>query len=586
MIDFATVKAAWPVLRGAIGRGQLFRPDCQLVTPDPDIFAEYDVEIPMSEGFVLTANFFRSRRRQSKGQPSPVVMCAHPYDNHLIPALKTTPFGGPPLQYRLLAQSGGTPTFSTLTSWESPDPHFWVPAGYTVVNLNLPGFANSGGPASVITAHQGACFREAIAWVGEQEWCTGRVGLCGVSFLCISQYLAAATPDDEPIPDALKCIIPWEGLSDIYQDVACPGGVPDPGFLNFWWHIEVKETLNNTLETFLETEGGTPPDIIDIHPFYDNYWKAKAPPLENISVPMLMCASFSDHELHTFGSFRAYERARSAQKWLFTHRGGKWVEYYRPENQALQRDFMDHFLKGETTRFETLPTARIEVRSDRDTIAEVRWEDSWPIARTKYVPHYLTKDGILARDKDEQEGVVVYDGHSGNAHFDLAFSEDTEVTGYIKLKLWVEARAVKPNGLVPDDLIACCFIDKLDRTGRSVRFYGTAGQDQDVVSRGYGRAKRRALDNEKSSTYHPVLRNDLDEPLEPGDIVPLEIALCPSATFYHAGETLRLILAAQDIVHGPIFNKETSGNSGLHVLHVGGDYDSHLLLPLMPAKEA
>lgn len=584
-MDFATLKAAWPVLRGAIGRGQLFRPDCEVVAPDPDIFAEYDVEIPMSEGFVLTANVFRSRRLQNEQRPSPVVMCAHPYDNHLIPSLKTTPFGGPPLQYRLLAQSGGTPAFSTLTSWESPDPNFWVPAGYTVVNLNLPGFANSGGPASIITAHQGACFREAIAWVGEQEWCTGNVGLCGVSFLCISQYLAAATPNNEPAPDALKCIIPWEGLSDIYQDVACPGGVPDRFFLNFWWHTEVKETLNSTLETFLETEDGIPPDIIDIHPTYDDYWKAKAPPLENISLPMLMCASFSDHELHTFGSFRAYEKARSAQKWLFTHRGGKWVEYYRPENLELQRDFMDHFLKGEATRFETLPTARIEVRTDRDTIAEVRWEDSWPIARTKYLPHYLTKDGSLARDIDDQEGEVAYDGRTGKAQFDLTFAGDTEVTGYLKLKLWIEARAAEPNSLVPDDVIVCCFIDKLDRTGRSVRFYGTAGQDQDVVSRGYGRAKRRALDYEKSSAYHPVLRNDLDEPLKPGDIVPLEIALCPSATFYRAGETLRLIVASSDTVHGPIFKKDTSDNSGLHVLHIGGEYDAQLLIPVVPAEE-
>src|SRR6476659_4432660 len=68
----------------------------------------------------------------------PVVMCAHPYDNGKIPARGTTPFGGPPVQYRIIPQVG-RPRFSTLTSWEAPDPDFWVRAGYAVVNLNLPG---------------------------------------------------------------------------------------------------------------------------------------------------------------------------------------------------------------------------------------------------------------------------------------------------------------------------------------------------------------------------------------------------------------------------------------------------------------
>lgn len=136
-----TLKAAWPVLTRAIASGQLWKPQCELVEPHPDINALYDVEIPISEGVTLTANIFRSRQRDVAGKTAPVVMCVHPYDNHFTPALNKTPLGGPPQQYRLLPQSGGIPKFSTLTSWESPDPNFWVPAGYTLVNLNLPGLA-------------------------------------------------------------------------------------------------------------------------------------------------------------------------------------------------------------------------------------------------------------------------------------------------------------------------------------------------------------------------------------------------------------------------------------------------------------
>lgn len=578
----ATLKAAWPVLRRALARGQVFNPQCELVDPDPDIEALYDVKIPMAEGFDLTANVFRSRHRQANGQADPVVMCAHPYDNHHIPALGGTPLGGPPQQYRLLPQSGGTPAFSTLTSWESPDPNFWVPAGYTLVNLNLPGFANSGGPASIMSRHQGQCYREAIAWVGAQDWCDGGVGLCGVSFLCISQYLAAATPDSEAAPEALKCIIPWEGVSDLYHDLACRGGVPDIGFLNFWWHTEVKESLNVSLDDYLATEEAVPLEALQRHPFYNDYWRAKAPPLENIKVPMLVCASFSDHELHTFGSFRAYENAGSAQKWLYTHRSGKWTEFYKPESLSLQKEFMDHFLRGASNRFDTLPSARIELRQSRDAVKEVRWEPSWPPDATTYRTLYLGQGGALVPALPQEAGEVGYDGRRGMVAFDHVFAEDTEVTGYIKLKVWVEARGAPGQSTPPDDAILCCFIDKHDAAGQSVRFYGAVGQSDDMVTRGYGRASRRELNTERSRPFHPVLSGLTHEPLTPGQVVPLEIAFCPSSTFFEQGARLRLILSATDLVHAPIFKKDTSTNRGQHVLHFGGAYDSHLLVPTLP----
>ncbi|MEM9948958.1 MAG: CocE/NonD family hydrolase, partial [Cyanobacteria bacterium P01_D01_bin.36] len=408
---------------------------------------------------------------------------------------------------------------------------------------------------------------------------TGDVGLCGVSFLCISQYLAASTPDGESAPEALKCIIPWEGVSDLYQDLACRGGVSDTGFLNFWWHTEVKEPLNNTLEAYLETEEAIPPEVLSVHPFYDNYWKAKAPPLQNIRVPMLLCASFSDHELHTFGSFRAYEKASSTQKWLYTHRSGKWTEFYKPDVSALQKEFMDHFLKGAQTRFSELQPVRIEVRSSRDVVKEVRWEDAWPLAKTESTPLFLQPNQKLGTEEAIHSDEVTYDGASGKAEFEYAFPEDTEVTGYIKLKAWLEARGSSTRESAPNDLVMCCFVDKRDKSGKSVRFYGSVGQDEDMVTRGYGRASRRELNVAESSPLHPVLLGAKDELLSPGDVVPVEIAFCPSSTFFAKGERLRLIVSARDIVHAPIFKKDTSVNRGRHVLHFGGQYDSHLLIP-------
>ena len=91
-------------------------------------------------------------------------------------------------------------------------------SGYAVVNLNLPGYGGSGGPATVMSEHQAKCYYEAIEWIAQQPWCTGAVGLSGVSYLAISQFHVAACQHYGGPPPALKCIAPWEGLTDMYRD--------------------------------------------------------------------------------------------------------------------------------------------------------------------------------------------------------------------------------------------------------------------------------------------------------------------------------------------------------------------------------
>jgi predicted acyl esterase len=96
------LKAVGPILGKAIKSGQLFKPQCELTEPDPDIVCEYDVKIPMSEGFSVSANIYRSKTADKLDEKVPVIMCAHPYDNHITPALKKTPLGGPPRKTGLL----------------------------------------------------------------------------------------------------------------------------------------------------------------------------------------------------------------------------------------------------------------------------------------------------------------------------------------------------------------------------------------------------------------------------------------------------------------------------------------------------
>jgi len=580
------LKSLGPLLGNALISGQLFKAEAELTKADPDILSEYDVKIPMSEGFNLTANIYRSKTAAENGEKVPVVMCAHPYNNHLTPALRKTPFNGPPQQYRMIPQAG-KPVFSELTSWESPDPNFWVPEGYAIVNLNLPGYANSEGPPTAFSEHQGKAYYEAIEWAAKQPWCNGKIGLNGVSFLAITQYHLAACQEYGGAPPSLKAISPWEGLTDVYRDIFCAGGVPEVGFPLFWWVTEVKPSINGTEEDFVKAEGSIPTDYIKNHPFYDDFWKAKAAKLDEITVPMLVCASFSDHGLHTMGSFRAFEKASSEYKWVYTHRWGKWDAYYSQSVQEMTKDFMDCFLKGDTTSgFLQTPPVRLEVRSSLKEIKEVRYENEWPIARTQYNKLFMGKSQqSLSLENPEKPMKIEYSAKKGKAVFNFNFNEDTELSGYMKVRVWVEARPKKTGDPTPEDMVLYVAVNKLDHNGKSVRFYGSVGSSKDMITRGWVKVSRRELDPHESTEWHPVQKGTSELLLKPSEIVSVDIELYPSSTFFSAGESLQLIIASDEIIPSPPYKKSAVINSGIHVLHFGGKYDSYLLIPKIPAKE-
>ncbi len=51
----------------------------------------------------------------------------------------------------------------------------------------------------------------------------------------------------------------------------------------------------------------------------------------------------------------------------------------------------------------------------------------------------------------------------------------------------------------------------------------------------------------------------------------------------NSGES-QLIIASDEVVPSPPYRKSVDCNHGEHVLRFGGTYDSHLLIPTIPAK--
>ena len=81
-------------------------------------------------------------------------------------------------------------------------------------------------------------------------------------------------------------------------------------------------------------------------------------------------------------------------------------------------------------------------------------------------------------------------------------------------------------------------VNKLDGDGNTVHFNGSVGNKRDMVTRGSCKVSRHEHDPVESTDWHPVLKGTSEQKLEEGEIVPVDIELYPSSTFFIVGETL------------------------------------------------
>lgn len=552
------MRGARPSLRYVLGRlrGSLF-PPVRVTLPPPDVRFERDVAVSVRDGTILRVNVFRPA---AKGR-YPVIMCAHPYGKDAFPRRRR--FAIPPSPLRHTAPY----STSVWTSWEAPDPAYWSAHGYAVVNCDLRGFHRSDGTGTLLSDQEAEDYYDLIEWAGVQPWSNGKVGLNGVSYLAISQYKVAALR-----PPHLAAICPWEGFTDFYRDFGRPGGIREDGFIRIW-------------SAAVRRQGRTNENVRAgqlAHPLRDDWWAARTPDLARIEVPILVCGSFSDHCLHSRGAFRAFERVGSSQRWLYTHRGGKWSTYYSEDAVSFQRRFFDHFLRGMENGMEHVPPVRLEVRADRDTVHQVRGERSWPLPATRWTALLLHRDGRLAPAPAVGPGALVFDTRRGCARFRWAISEDLELTGPMLLRLHVEVRSAS-------DVHLFAGVHKV-RGGRVVPFEGSYGFGYDHMATGWLKVSHRALDVQQSTAWQPVHTHTEPQPLRPGEIVVVEMALLPSSTYFRAGEELVLEVAGRwfhpwNPLWGHFPASYEPSPRGSCVLHCGGAYDAQLIVPHIAAEQ-
>lgn len=542
-------------LRYALSRiRSLARPPVTVTDPPAGVVVDRDVAVATRDGTTLRVNVIR----KGGDPPRPVVLSIHPYGKDNLPARRGKRWTFP-AQYRMLRQPQPV-RFSALTGWESPDPAWWTARGFTVVNADSRGCGHSGGTGRLLSHQEAEDTYDLVQWIAGQPWCDGGVVMLGVSYLAISQYAVAALQ-----PPALRAICPWEGFTDAYRDLVFPGGVRERGFFRLW----ARGVRRSTRQSYDLAR------MQDEHPLRDDFWRALVPDLSAVKVPMLVCGSFSDNNLHSRGSIRAFTHGGSGHARLYTHRGGKWATFYSEAALAEQLAFFRGVLDGESGS----RSVRLEVREDRDTVAAVREEAEWPLAHTRWRPMYLAEAGALTAQQPITAGGITFETHSRAASFSWTVPADIELTGPMAARLWVSLDGC-------DDANLFVGVEKW-RGGRFVGFEGSYGYGRDRVATGWQRVSLRALDPELSRPWEPVPACTEPRPVSAGEVVAVDVALGPSATLFRAGEQLRLVvggrwLCPRNPLSGQFPAAYAPSPRGRVTLHWGPDYDAHLLIPETP----
>jgi predicted acyl esterase len=565
---------------------------------------DWDTPIEMDDGTVLRADVFR-----------PIGNSRHPALLTYGPYAKGLAFqeGYPSAWQRMVAEHPDVAAGSSnlYQSWEVVDPEKWVSAGYACVRVDSRGAGRSPGFIDPFSPRETRDFYNCIEWAGVQPWSNGKVGLNGISYYGMNQWHVATL---QPPHLAAMCV--WEGSADWYRDMTHHGGILSTFFAN-WYDMQVKtvqyglgkrgprsratgalvcgdETLSEDQLARNRCNFG---DDILAHSLDDGYHRARSPIWEKITVPLLSAANWGGQGLHPRGNFEGFVRAAAKDKWLEAHGLEHWTHFYTDYGRLLQKRFFDYFLKGERNGWDRQPKVQLQVRHV-DRFVE-RHEHEWPIGRTQWTKLHLDPAGPgLAREPARSAGTVTYDARGDGVTFlSQALEKDTEITGPLAARLFVSSSTADADLF----LVFRVFAPDL----REVVFMG-AIDPHTPIAQGWLRASHRKLDAKLSTEYRPYHTHDQKQPLQPGEIVQLDVEIWPTSIVAPAGHRIALTVRGRDyewqkstgaklsnfknelLGCGPFLHDDPRDRpapvfGGKVTLHAGPQYPSYILVPVIPA---
>ena len=489
-------------------------------------------------------------------------------------------------------------------NWETPNPLWWVPRGYALVRIDSRGSGKSPGLTDPWSASESRDYYDGIEWAGRQSWSNGRVGLNGISYFAMVQWLVANLK-----PPSLKAMIPWEGAADMYRDFGYHGGIFSFGFVVNWYN-------NHMAHHLLGKPQASAPDAFSKpwvweymrHNLDSDWYHGRRADWDRIDVPLYSAGNWSGMGLHLRGNTEGYARAASRHKKLRIHAGTHYHPFYSDEGRMDQLRFLDTWLKGVDTGIMREPPVKLLIRKGGHGNYEWRAEKEWPLERTRWTKFYLRPDARPGRDGAEGElaaeaprkGTSVSYPASGmtkagvasaswtstalagslprmGVSFETApLARDTEVTGPAVLVLWVSSTT--------EDMDIFATLRNIDPDGADVFELGQ--QSQPVpVAKGWLRASQRKLDAALTLPYRPYHVHDERQWLKPGEPVRVEVEIWPTCMVFRKGHRIRLDIQPRDGAgSAPYTHYSADYNTGTNTVHAGASRASYLLLPVIPAR--
>ena len=188
---------------------------------------DWDVPITMDDGLVLRVDVFRPVAEGNY----PALLTYGPYGKGLAfqDGYKTA--------WDIMSRENPDAVAGTsnrYANWEVVDPEKWVPDGYACIRVDSRGAGRSPGRLAHNNARETRDLYLCVEWAAAQPWCSGRIGMNGISYYASNQWRAAAAQ-----PPHLAAICAWEGWSDAYRESNRHGGIACT-FRKNWQDMQVK----------------------------------------------------------------------------------------------------------------------------------------------------------------------------------------------------------------------------------------------------------------------------------------------------------------------------------------------------------
>jgi len=538
------------------------------------VAVEHDVKVKMSDGTELNADIFRP----DSDEKFPAIFGFHPYEQKAQTApMKHGYFST--LFFRQPGQEKGNAYI------EAGDPAAFVRRGYVYVIANVRGTGKSGGKYGFLAPPEAQDGYDMIEWLARQPWCTGNIGMFGVSYFAwIQLYIATLNPPH------LKCLFsPW-AATDVYRDLAYRGGILGQGFLRMWaigslYNCRAEKTsyTQEEIDKVLQDEDiaaipelvqilknpsmGTHPLLVDmlLHPLDGPYWDQRKVKYENIKTPSYIGACWGNYGLHLPGAFRSWENLRAPKKMIIGPPAYLDRPLYQLQYESLR--WFDYWLKGMDTGILKEAPIKLFIMGTNE------WKEAneWPLPETKWTPFYLHEHGLLHEHVcHSNEGYDSFEdspwGRGSLEYCSPRLVENTEVIGPMVLHLYATTT----------DREVFWFI--------SLREVDSQGNER-ILTRGWLRGTHREVDPERSNPWEVFHPHTKSEPLNPGEIYQFNISVVPTGNLFKAGSMIKLKISCSDDQPKNPLEMIASGNlhrqspSRITVYH-DEDHPSCLLLPV------